>query len=270
MIFQITDSTGESKHFWGGYHFADSAVVAWPVHIRNVRGHPTWTYFEPVQDLTEPCLIPIFSLDEGSIKACTYKWRSWLYQVSEFPQIRDILPANVRPFLVGKFRSVLQVLAEHGFFTMTKHIVMKFAEFAGLDCKDGWSTFDLVFELCKKLLPHKTEAEILDGVHRRLCTAADDDAHTEELLQIDGAIEVMDVHDHRRIKDEQKAAAAERASRDDFSREYRQKRSAVDPKSAEAACKGSRHKKKVVYPKRIPSTIPQEQAKLYIPVGASI
>ena len=150
---------------------------------------------------------------------------------------------------------------------MTKDTLRRFAEHAGVEVHDGWSAFDIVYGMCRSILPDRTEDQVLDISHQRLIDPVDDEAHTEELLAIDGAIEVLDVRDHKRLHEEQKTTQTKSVERQEYSVAYQAKRVAVRSARAPAVVVG---KKKVKakpsgYPPKIPSTIPQADAKLFVP-----
>jgi hypothetical protein len=137
ILFTQKAASGDLEHFVGLYHFPKSAVVAWPVKLIAVPGEASQSYFEPNLEVTEPCVIPIFSISPASVTACTFRWRSWLWQVTEYGgAVTGLCPRN-RPFLDGKFRPLLEVCAEKSFFKMTKETLLKFAEHAGVEVHDG-------------------------------------------------------------------------------------------------------------------------------------
>jgi hypothetical protein len=125
--------------------------------------------------------------------------------------------------------------------------------------------------MCRSILPDRTDDQLLDISHQRLVDPVDDEAHTHELLAIDGAIEVLDVRDHKRLHEEQKTAVTKSSERHEYSFAYQAKRAAVRSAREPAAAPKKKGKAKPSgYPPKIPSTIPQADARLFVPPGASI
>eukprot|EP00969_Alexandrium_andersonii_P145153 6418640-Alexandrium_andersonii.AAC.1 len=139
------------------------------------------------------------------MKCTTYTWRSWLWQQAEFSaDVTDLAP-GIRPFLDGPFKPVLQVCAENAFWQLPRLSLVDLCRFLDVEVGDGWKTYDLVYHLCKFILK-KSDGEVVDVCHQRLVEMNDDADFAQELLQIDAAVECLDMHDHTVVYQQQHSA----------------------------------------------------------------
>ena len=135
-----------------------------------------------------------------------------------------------------------QTCAEQGFFRMGKCALLRLCEAKGVDIRSGSSLFDVVYHLCRACFPGLSVDQVMQICHKRLVTPMDDENYTRELLSIDEAIEVMDVHDHKAIRNTQKTAQLEAFDREVYVRDY--KNSKREQRAAVALEQPKRRKKK--------------------------
>ena len=101
------------------------------------------------------------------------------------------------------------------------------------------SLFDILWLLTQGLLKVNDE-RTLEIIYTRLAASAAHVPHMEALLEIDEAIQVMDIMDQKRVRDSQNPSARKMDEMEDFKKEYLVKAKAVRvTKDALAAAHGS-------------------------------
>lgn len=260
---------GSLMHLVGGYYFPNSCVVCWPIQIRSTSSPGAMSYFEPDLQVVEPVLLPIFSLHPDDLTATTYTWRSWLWQQQNLPSTSGLRPA-VRPFLDAPFGPALEIAAKHAFWHLPKSSLLRFSAQQGVDISEGATLYEVVHTLCSAILRLPDE-DVVAISHRRLQTYHAEAEHVHELLQVDSAVQCLDQADHARFAEAQQQARNHEVEQKAYSAAYRERKAVVSASRTSA----NRKKKKAdaglpKYPPRIPSTIPQESAKQWVPPGCSI
>lgn len=156
--------------------------------------------------------------------------------------------------------------------------VVRFGHHLGAQFDDAAPFFDILYTIIQQVLK-STDDETLRIVSVRMAAHDGRQAYSNELLQIDEAMQCMDLHDHKVINDEKKAVVAARQFRDTFSADYR--RRATQVREAAAASSSSARGKNnnarggggsaPAGPRpKLPPDIPQSEAKLWIPPMSSI
>lgn len=259
----------QTEAFWlAGSHLVDSSVIAWPVRRLQVRGYDAW-YFE-LAEATEPHFVSIWSLEPSFVQAWPYHARSWFWQFYEYPKARGSWAPQVRLFQDGAPRSVLQFAAENGFWNMGKAILGEVAKKYNIDTGAGSDLFGVVFSMAKHIT-QKEDDEVCRMCHKRLVHIDAASEFSDELLSVDAAVEVMDYYDHQVISDEQKAVVSRSVERKEYAQSYKARRQSVGgskAKGKQSSASTCRRGAPSTMPP--PSTIPQAEAKRYIPQTASI
>ena len=131
--------------------------------------------------------------------------------------------------------------------------------------------FDTLFAVAKEVLKRSDEATV-ELISHRLAGQAADQQWCDALFEIDEATEVLDMHDHQEVKNEKKNAEREVSAHHTFKAEYTAKKKEVDAAKPKPPAKKKAKKGPVAAgPKpKLPSTIPQSSAKLWIPEATSI
>ena len=121
----------------------------------------------------------------------------------------------------------------------------------------GASLFACVYELVKHIIGG-AEGEILAIVHQRLVRYDAEGAYSDALLQCDAAIQMLDIHDHQNLYDEQKPARSLQTDREIYAEDYRKQRMTLHPPKgkAKAKAKGRGKGKPLSIAMPLPSTIP--------------
>eukprot|EP00969_Alexandrium_andersonii_P313819 13864621-Alexandrium_andersonii.AAC.1 len=71
------------------------------------------------------------------------------------------------------------------------------------------------------------ELQALSCIHHRAAKDANDCEHSEAVMEIDEAIDVMDPMDHERVQEAKREAQNRKDHKDSFKKEYMQKAAAV-------------------------------------------
>ena len=264
----------EPSLYLAGYHFSESAVLCWPLKRVLVPGGYNAYYFELLA-CSEPVLRPIFEHYHGKalreVEGYTYKWCSWAWQYYEYPLARDRWEPCTRMFLEEGPLPLLTIAARKAFWSMPKVSLVPYCQDLGVALGSGASLFACVYELVKHIIGG-TEGEILDIVHQRLVRYDAEGAYSDALLQCDAAIQMLDIHDHQTLYDEQKTARSLQTDREIYAEDYRKQRMTLHPPKgkAKAKAKGRGKGKPLSIAMPPPSTIPHADAKKYIPPTSSI
>ena len=96
----------EAQLYYPQNHLKDSAVIAWPVELKRIRGTGQ-DYYEPILPQREPTLITIYDIKDISARCITFK--SWAFQKLNFsdakligmnPAVRIWPTSPVEPFVL--------------------------------------------------------------------------------------------------------------------------------------------------------------------------
>ena len=172
--------------------------------------------------------------------------------------------AGVRPVLDGDGPEDVKVLAaKNCFWKLGPQEVKKVCEHYGVPLTHGVSFPEMLFEACCGFLPDEPWHENLRRVGLRL---SDIDASLDfsgALFDLDDANQFMSIHDVDKVKTQQKAMQERTDSGTSFKRAYRELHEKVKTDK-----KWKPPDKKKMY--LLPSTIPQKEAKKYIPPNTYI
>lgn len=266
LAFCMLTGAGEPDQWYIALdNFGDSSVLGWPCFRREV-GVSREFYFE-ISNTTHdrPSLVSIFDL--SGIMACSFVWRSWTWQQSRFPNRG--LPVVVRPFATGPPQPILQVACENAWWSMTGSDIKEFAIREGIDMDGCASLVDILFQVCKGITM-KSDDEVMVMLSRRPAANDLQREYSPALLDIEEAVQTFDLHDHQVVSAEQQKARTLEKSQESFVRDFEERRQRVAATQNPGA--GKRGKKVATAPARkaLPSTIPQSQAKKWVPEGTHI
>ena len=256
------------KWYFAGSHFTDSCVLAFEMNRVELHGYPGFFFFE-FMPITEPKLLSIFELDSDLITGCSVYWSSWISQTRAFPNAVHRLKPAIRLMQEGPVSPIRCVAARRGFWTLSTTFVAKFAKYLCIvDLDPALSQCSMIAAVCKSILKCTDEEAITCCHHRVIClTAATTCSH--ELAQCEAALQTFEQFDHDQVISDQQSSLSKRAERERFGKEFVERKAALRGGGAggkSGACKAPKFKK---YP-GIPSTIPQAEAKRWLPPGCSI
>lgn len=134
----------------------------------------------------------------------------------------------------------------------------------------GWELPTCTGNLCETLgfmvqyALQSGEDETLEVLALRLSSNDASACFSAQIMELDAAIDVMDVRDARKFAEEKVTAPARQKTRSDFARVYTARRAAARDAEMQGARKG-RHQKKQPARKPLPSRIEQTSARRFIP-----
>jgi len=255
--------TGQERWYLPGTFFPDSCIVAWPLELKRVPlGEDD--FFEPIL-VSQPTLLSIFDLAGDDIQACSFEWKSWVHQYMKYPRARGSWPPAVRLFPTTKPEPLRKVAARNAFWAMSKASVAKFSEHFGVAVEQGSSHLNLILTAVQGVLSCSEDAAIAIS-HSRIIALHRDTMMSQEIAQLDAAIETFDNFDQEKVVEEKKRAARRVDDRKELAEEYVERKRANDRKELDKKKTKATLRKKTT----IPSTIPQPEAKKFLPPNAFI
>ena len=143
-----------------------------------------------------PTVLPLHTLQEAAVKARSYEWRSWQWQVENVPAPSAWAP-GLRMFVVDE-GSVAQVVARQAWYQLDRATLSKFAVEVGVAVDPGDDLFQLVWKMVQEplLLDDKRTLQI---VQRRLARSTDNECIDDIFLQIDEAAELVEHIDMKEV-----------------------------------------------------------------------
>lgn len=274
FAFEHRFPNGEKAWVMPLSHMPDSAVLALKCQRTAVAGcnHE----FFPLQVLDAPVLLGVFDIGDNVV-GCRVKARSWLWQLAHIPNCSSILTPAIRFFKEGPIEPVHKLACRAAFWSLSRPVIIDIAKYLGVGLPDGSGLLDVLTTMAVSVLGVSQE-EALYIVHQRVVPLTDATAFSDALMQVDEAAQLLDSNDLEEFSREQAAAKRSVSERESVSSDYRKRAAKVrESRERAAAEKGQpakRQKKGASRsgPTRMPpaSTIPQSDAKVYIPPGASI
>lgn len=257
LLVKVSDGASESI-FIAGHFFQDSAVLVWPVLAHTVPAYPQTTWYEPDTSVTTPSFIAVTSLNSLGMTAVSFKWKSWLAQLKEFPNAAGKWGPRIRLFAEGPFESLLVVAAKRAFWTLPRSLLQDIASDQGIDIGQATNAFETVAALSSSILGCD-QATATRVCHQRLLLLDQETAYSRDLLEIDEAIEVLDKNDHKTVKAEKTSAERAQCQRRDFAEAYKAAAARHLPRPRAVAKRGAKA------PPPMPDVIQQSEAKKFIP-----
>ena len=145
-------------------------------------------------------------------------------------------------------------------------MIVNFATASGLDIESGASLCDVLWHVVQSTLACD-DVECLRLLHRRVARDAAECHHSEAIMEIDEALEVVDHMDLKQFDQAKKDAANKLSSATAFKSEYRQRAAAVGAASASSK-KGRKASAVAKIP--FPHHCTQAEAKRLLPPNASV
>ena len=172
---------------------------------------------------------------------------------------------GVRPFGKGKETIVLKLAATKSFWDLPKSIIDQICKVRRVDV--GCTLFDSLSSLIQNVFDCGLD-EALGYLSQRLAATYADAVVASTLVEMDEAHEVLDKNDLSQLDAEKTAFANRTVERQQFSSQFQ----AETSKAAEKRNTGRKKRQAAIRSQTtLPSTIPQKDAKLYLPdEGASI
>lgn len=180
------------------FHYTKSGVIAWPVVRKNIG--PNTFPFDHGSKISKPVVLSMCSI-EGLV-ACTFEWRSWLWQVRNLPEgVR--LPVRVRAVAEGEPKPLLEVMAARAFWNMGASEITQFASLKpGVELPHDGSLCNTVVAAIKGILGVDDRGAV-DIAAQRLARNDLSANWVKPILDIDEAVEVLEKHDVQLVQQEQ-------------------------------------------------------------------
>ena len=166
-----------------------------------------------------------------------------------------MLPA-IRLFKSGVIKTVKAIMCENAFFKYPKSDVEDWAEHYGIALKPGSNLVETLTQINQQYLLVDAK-QALAFASRRAATLQDATQHCEAILELDEAINCLDIHDHQEVLSAQKKAANNLHDAELFVAEL-----------AEAHKKHSKHEK--LKATSFPLLVGQHDVKQFAPPGARV
>lgn len=258
----------------------DSCVLAF-VAVKGTL--PTGEdFYEADLSMTEPQLLPFVKLDEW--EAIHYTWRAPSWQVARVAAAGQSLA--LRPALRAFSSSgrgpepIDRVAARQGYWSIEKATLVKLAGHLGVMTSTGDSLVDLLVRLIKHSVPGTSAEDAVLLCKTRLALYAQASQWSEDILQIDDAMLVLDRNDEQHVRSQKKAAASTQEEASTFRAQYTAKLKEArtsDPqpkKKKQRGAAGAAEEKPPKYPKRVPSFpdagIDLVLARALVPAGGAL
>lgn len=252
------------------HHFGDSAPLAVLVILKRPPGYnevEEATFF----DIGEGGIHPVVIRDLGEVVAQQITWRSWPWQLQEYPAAQGHWGAAARGFLHSPAAPVLQVAARAGWWKLGRGVLDKIGTHLGIDCAQGVDIFDLLWQVTAAALgPQVSDDAILECLRGRLKTMAKRTQFSQELLSIDEAAGCLEEGDQVELRQQQHEARDRQKEERCFRDAYKTKKATVRVSTARTPA-AKRAAAKVTWkgPVKLPvfAKISQADAKQLMPPG---
>lgn len=257
---------GQQTMFLALSHFSDSAVLAWPCSMEAL---PTTNIklLKLSERVEEPTLLAVIDLDE--VEAFSFKFVSFMDLYVRFPVARGLLRIGIMMEVVRGPLHVLEIACYEGWWLLSRTVICRFAALKQAQIEAGSSLFATLFSVTKHILNLDDESTL--GLVRQRLPAERNASHfSERLLHLDQALEVVDHNDQEEVKATKKAAKTKLEDISAFVSEYKQKRATVMSASGSQPANKKRKRGEASGPAVLPKTIPQSEAKRWIPEGTSV
>lgn len=143
------------------------------------------------------------------------------------------------------------------FWSFSRSSVEAVVATAGIVVPSGTSLCDSLCLIIGQRMRNLSQESILEIVARRLHIHAVSEQYSPTLLQMDSAVEVLEVDDQRAVHEEQKSSLSQQRERQAFVLEYQSRRAQVGTRTTSKA-------------KKWPSAVTLKIAKSLAPPGCSL
>ena len=253
---------GQTCYYLGLHHWNNSACLVWPVTPKNVP-KTSWVIYD-IDTIKKPEFVTVTSLQSkgrGSITAITYAWRSWSWQQMHLKGAADVLGPAWRIVVSKdeKFRPLIEVAALNAFWLLSKSVLQDFATDLGIHVPRGEALFGYALALIKAVLK-VDDVEGLRILQKRMVTMRNMNEFTTELLEIEEATDVLEKHDVKAVKSDQKKAELQEKDAQDFANAYRTASRDLRERAGSPVARAP-----IPPAGDIPDCIPHEDAKAFTP-----
>ena len=161
--------------------------------------------------------VPILDLDKW--QACSYEWRSPVWQHSNFTRA-PWKTWEVRAFPTSSWMPIQQVAANNGFWTLTSTTMKKLATHLGHDMDDNEDEFTVCSAVVKKVLSC-TDKTVVKALEKRVVALdAQEPESFDALMQADQTIGMFDKEDEESLKKSKEKATAKHSNNREFIKQY--------------------------------------------------
>lgn len=245
-------------------HIAGSAAVLWPLERRPLPGMDGF-WFEPSLSVRRPVLKPILDLE---VPACNLEIVSWAGQCRRRPALMLEWTPGLRMFQQGGVKSLVAIGAENAFWDFGKATLVNIARTMNIEIRAGASLVDILFDIVCQVLDISGEAAIQTVSRRHNIDHLSANYHPA-ILEVDEALQCLDMNDHKDFKQQKVKARERNVERASFQVEFRQKADKVRA-LAKTLTRGRAKAKAAPVRRNFPTVVSQADAKTLIPPGTSI
>ena len=234
--------------------------MVWPVTLRKIAGHRYLQFPFLDAPVSEPELVSVFSYHVTEVRAASYVWHSWMWQLQNIPGVASKLKPGIRAFLIDDFEPVPVVLCKRAFFDLDRLFVRKAAEdHMRVKLESGLTLFGCLFETIKAYMKWGAQRVMETIAAERFMDLGSVVGDT--ILEVDEAVQCLERSDVEKIKQAQgelqRHSHASRVFREDFGRKARELREEAGIPEVFAVAVD------------LPETIPQAEARRFMPEGTS-
>lgn len=269
LLFRFASNPGE--WYFALSHFPDSAVVCVPAALHTWPGCPI--------SVAEPDTkhgVKLFAVTScEAVEAVAYSWRSPAWQSAHAPASCALSP-GIRACFDAPARPLRAVAAESAFWALDKPTLTRLASHWGVRVPAGANLFDLVHSLVASSLPDRDELDVMDICCSRLGALQKKAQFSDELAELDEAVEVLDRNDQKKIQGERRAAVVSKLEAEEYHntfverRQLAQKKQSADGKKKKQSSKRGPAPQMLRLPRWPDHNIDIEHVRTLKPLGTTI
>lgn len=270
---QVFGSSGKSWVLAASL-FSGSACLGVPVRLVDLAGTELRFFEIDVVACRDSCF---FLIDSINIESCTIRWRSWARQCTKHPALAAFRPA-LRAFVRHGFAPLKIVASLSCWWTMSRTCLVRVAAVLGADVDSSSNFFDFLMCILETALPDNIEEDLVRIVRTRLHNEKGRLAFSDELFEIQEAIDFLDQHDKKLVTEQKKTVVHCETSYNALKKEFsarvqtiRDKKEAAAKAAAKVAPKAKGRARAAIAPKpKFNFDITHAEARTYIPPDTSI
>lgn len=260
LLLGIPQGNGQFRYYHLLHHFDKSGVLGWPDDVVSVPGTGQQVFVHSLSEKS-PTVLALLSFE--GVRAMTFKWWSWLHQVHAWGRKVSDLPVRIAAVIDNGPAGGLEVAAKHAFWAMSRTSIVRLGGLKGVVVPGSATMCEALMLVVQACLPGASQDDVLRALAQRLCINEVSASFADAFLGIEEAHQVLDRDDAEKLVSEQQHCRKVLAGDQEFVGEFAKARSSAGPAKR-------KRKAAVKLPPRLPSTIPQSEAKLYIPENCSV
>lgn len=168
----------------------------------------------------------------------------------------------------------LEVACRCAWWAMSRTAIARFAALRKVAIPAGAGLFETLYAAIMQTLDI-SEGDALALVGIRIATERNALQFSDELLEMDAAIEIIDSRDREEVQQERRSDSAKKQDVETFSKAFREKREQVQAATANKKAKTGQRSRggassSSAHPKVLPKTITQAEAKQFLPLGCAV